>query len=173
MLEFASPVAFLVTLIGTLIWSASSVINNTYGRDIGGIALLATVGYALTIDLLSFVDDMFPGDKRSYPKRVSLLLKGFLVKGAWLALIVVFYFWCALALSIGIGTIYALLHGGGEDVFQAIVQFYKFFIWGAVGVSVLTMGVILLRHWIHLLLFIEHGSSCDGYYHHWFNKDND
>lgn len=164
----ASPVVFLVTLIGTLIWSASSVVNNTYGRDIGWIALLATVGYALAIVLLSFVDGGLPGDKRGYYKKASRLFKGFLVKGAELAVSVVFYLWCALVLSIGIGIIYAFLRG--ENIIQAGVLFANVFIWGAVGVSVFTLGMFLLQHWDHLLLFIEQGSSCDGHYH-WFDEE--
>lgn len=170
-LALASPVVFLATLIGTLIWSASSAVNNTYGRDIGWIVLLATVGYALAIVLLSFLGGGLPGDKRDYhEKKASCLFEGFLVKGAELAVFVVFYLWCAIVLSIVIGTIYAFLRG--EDISQAVVQFAKVFIWGAVGVFVLTLGAIPLHHWDHLLRFIERGSSCDGYYH-WFDDEQE
>lgn len=169
-LALASPVVFLATLIGTLIWSASSAVNNTYGRDIGWIVLLATVGYALAIVLLSFLGGGFPGDKRDYYEKASGLFEGFLAKGAELGVFVVFYLWCTIVLSIVIGTIYAFLRG--EDIIQAGIQFWNVFIWGAVGVFVLTLGAILLNHWNHLLLFIEWGSSCDGY-NHWFDDEQE
>lgn len=171
MLVLALQVAFLVTFIATFIRSASSVINNTYGRDIGEIVLLAMVGYALAIVLLSFVGGGVPGDKRDYyrEKKASRLFKGFLVKGAELVVVVVICLACMGVLSTVMGSAYALHRG--EDVFQAIAQFYKVFIWGAVGVSVLTLEVILLHHWTHLLLFIEYESSCDGY-NHWFDDDD-
>lgn len=158
----------MVTLIGTLIWSASSVINNSYEQDIVGIIALVLSGYAFTIVLLSLIEGRFPGDKRSHRKKASDLFKGFFAKGVELAFVVIIFLACMGALSAVIGFAYALYRG--EDVFQAIVQFYRVFIWGAVGVSVLVVEGVLLNHWNHLLLFIEQGSNCNGYYH-WLHDD--
>lgn len=158
---FVSPAVFLATFIGTLILSASSVINNTYEQDIGRIFLLALVGYVLTIVCVPFMEQKRPGDRRS-SKRASRLFQGLIVKSVDLVVVALICSAVVAVVSLMFGAIYAIPRG--EDIIRATVQFFRVFGWVGAGVTVLILGESLSYHWDHLLRFIEYGSRCNVFH---------